>query len=193
MDCIPSKSESISALASDTRCNLRLFGLLQLWTWGSETYRSPPADSLIYTLTMLSNTVYQLLENIAYLASKGIFPRRVVDRYGGIEKWYLWSTRGWFGHIFLQFLVLWRQRILHTQRAQTLATGAVDLKAIPAEEAKKTRIWCKSLVNNILWAPICIHLSLEDGIGIPENLTGLVSVLAGAWGLRDSWAETANV
>lgn len=29
-------------------------------------------------------------------------------------------------------------------------------------------------------------------MGIPENLTGLVSVLAGAWGLRDPWAETAQ-
>lgn len=61
MRSFPSKLESLSALASETHCNLRLFGLLQLWTWSSETLRSPPADSLVYALTML-----QVVSNMTY-------------------------------------------------------------------------------------------------------------------------------
>ncbi|KAJ5184272.1 Peroxin 11C [Penicillium capsulatum] len=185
-----SKCKSLSALVSETRCNLRLFGLLQLWTWGSETLRSPPADSLLYTLVMLqviSNVVYQILENVAYLASKRIASRRLVNRWGGIEKWYLWSTRGWFGHIFLEFLVLWRQRILRASHGRPATTVVID-----STITEETRLWRKRLVNNILWAPLCIHWCLEEGIGIPEYLTSVVSVLAGAWGLRNSWAETAG-
>lgn len=51
--------------------------------------------------------------------------------------------------------------------------------------------WKKSLVNNLCWAPLCVHWSLEEGVGVPEELTGVISLMAGLWGLRDSWRNTA--
>lgn len=194
--------KALSSLASETRYNLRLFGLLPLWIWGSNTLKSPPADPILRVLTILqviSNVFYQLLENIAYLASKGIVPKRFVDKHGGLAKWYIWSTRGWFGHIFLQFFVLWRQHILRERRlaAKRAAAGNVETKEIQAEEHESLRLeirsWRKSLVNNTIWAPLCLHWCVEKGIGIPESLMGLISFMAGAWALRDSWAATASV
>lgn len=201
----PSKSKLsvLSSLASETRYNLRLFGLLPLWVWGSDTLKSPPADPILHALTHLqvvSNVIYQLLENVAYLAQKGVVSRRWVDKYGGVDKWYIWSTRGWFGHIFFQFFVLWRQSVLRrrrvaAQRAAATATAESE-KSTKAEDDEALRLevraWRKSLVNNAIWAPLCIHWCLEKGIGIPEHLTGLLSFFAGAWGLRDSWAATAK-
>lgn len=183
-----SKFQSLSALASETRCNLRLFTLLQLWSWGSETIRSPPTDPILHALTLLQviiNIVGQLLENVAYLASKGIVSKRLVNKYGGIETWYIWSTRGWLAHIYLQFFVLWRKHVLRQQRDGKFAVGAIA-------SAEEVRAWRKSFVNNVLWAPLCVHWCLEEGIGIPESLTSLGSLLAGTWGLRDMWVATAR-
>ncbi|KAJ5953366.1 hypothetical protein N7454_000262 [Penicillium verhagenii] len=202
----PSSSSSarwsaLSNLASETRYNLRLFGLLPLWVWGSQTFKSPPADPIIHALThlqVISNVIYQLLENIAYLAGKGVISKKWIDKYGGIDLWYIWSTRGWFGHIFFQFFVLWREHVLRKRRlaAKRAAAGNIETKEIEAEEAEQLRLeirsWKKSLVNNTIWAPLCIHWCFEKGVGIPENLTGLVSLMAGAWGIYDSWVATSK-
>ncbi|KAI2706489.1 hypothetical protein CBS147372_400 [Penicillium roqueforti] len=197
-----SKFAALSSLASETRYNLRLFGLLPLWIWGADTLKSPPADPILHALTVLqviSNVIYQLLENVGYLASKGVVSKRFVDKYGGVAKWEIWSTRGWFGHIFFQFFVLWRQSVLRRQRlaAQRAAAGTVETKETKAEDSEALRLeiraWRKSMVNNVIWAPLCLHWCLEKGIGIPDSLTGLISFCAGAWSLHDCWAGTASV
>lgn len=199
-----SKFAALSSLASETRYNLRLFGLLPLWIWGSETLKSPPADPIIHALTILqiiSNVVYQLLENIAYLASKGVISKRFVEKYGSIDKWYIWSTRGWFGHIFLQFFVLWRQHVLQKRRMAAQRTASATSATIETKEQTsenrdelqlEIRAWRKSLVNNTIWAPLCVHWCFENGIGIPDHLHGLISFMAGAWSLYDLWAATAK-
>ena len=54
------------------------------------------------------------------------------------------------------------------------------------------RSWRKSLVNNTLWAPLCLHWCFEKGIGVPDHLVGIISLGAGIWGICDSWAATAK-
>ncbi|KAJ5756585.1 peroxin-11C Pex11C-Penicillium chrysogenum [Penicillium manginii] len=197
----PSKWAALSSLASETRYTIRLFGLLPLWIWGSETLKSPPADPIIRTLTYLqiiSNVIYQLLENVGYLASKGIISKRFVEKYGSLVQWEIWSTRGWFGHIFFEFFVLWRRHILRKRRvaAKRAAAGNVETKEMVEEEDAETRAeirsWRKSLVNNICWAPLCLHWCFEQGIGVPDNLVGVVSFMAGAWSLHDMWGATGK-
>jgi hypothetical protein len=197
-----SKFKALSSLASETRYTLRLFGLLPLWIWGADTLKSPPADPVLHALTVLqviSNVFYQILENVGYLSAKGIVSKRFVDKYGGRAKLDIWSTRGWFGHIFFQFFVLWRQRVLRKQRvaAQRAAAGTVENKETKAEDSEATRLevraWKKSLVNNTIWAPLCLHWCVEKGLGIPDSMVGLISFGAGAWSLHDLWAATSTV
>ncbi|PYH85874.1 hypothetical protein BO82DRAFT_350652 [Aspergillus uvarum CBS 121591] len=185
---------ALSALMSETRYTLRLLGLLPLWTWGAATLRSPPKDRTIYILTLLQvlvNVIYQILENGSYLAAKGILSRRFIDRWGGIVQWDLWSTRAWFGHIFLQFFVLARERRLRLRREKQKEGGEEGVGAADAD-AQEIRAWRKSLVNNVCWAPLCLHWCFEKGIGFPEQLTGLVSFMAGAWEVWDSWGGTTT-
>ncbi|PKX99970.1 hypothetical protein P168DRAFT_293852 [Aspergillus campestris IBT 28561] len=189
---------ALSALMTETRYTLRLLGLVPLWTWGSGELKSPHPDRAIHILTLLqvvSNVLYQALENAGFLAAKGIISKKFLDRWGGIDKWYLWSTRAWFGHIFLQFFVLWRLRVLRAaRRAAAAAAGAAggEKKADDAEsEAAETRAWTKSLVNNVCWTPLCLHWCAEEGLGFPASLTGVVSFMAGAWGVFDMWKATA--
>jgi hypothetical protein len=148
--------------------------------------------------------VYQILENVAYLASKGIGGNRLVKRYGGIGAWYLWSTRAWFGYILLEFVRLARESVLFQQkeeeqkrhRAERISAGEkmVSETCKEQDEARQQEIrnWRKSLVNNLAWAPLCVHWSLQKGIGVPESLTGFISLLAGIWGAYDSWRATAD-
>lgn len=181
---------------SETRFTLRLLGLFPLWTWGSQTLKHPPADKPLYILTLLQvfvNVIYQALENVGYLAQKGIVSKRFVDRWGGIDKWYIWSTRAWFGHIFFQFFVLWRGTVLRRRKQMEVekGEGGVVGKEEKREALRKEiRAWRKSLVNNVCWAPLCLHWCFEKGIGFPEHLTGLVSFMAGAWEVWDSWVAT---
>ncbi|CAG8052780.1 unnamed protein product [Penicillium salamii] len=197
-----SKFSALSSLASETRYNLRLFGLLELWIWGADTLKNPPQDRTLHVLTVLqviSNVIYQFLENVGYLASKGVVSKRLVEKYGSLTQWDLWSTRGWFGHIFFQFFVLWRQHVLRKRRvaAERAAAGTVESKQTKAEDDEALRLeirsWKKSLVNNAFWAPLCLHWCFEKGIGIPESLAGIISFGAGAWSLHDMWAATKSV
>ncbi|CAG8361744.1 unnamed protein product [Penicillium salamii] len=197
-----SKFSALSSLASETRYNLRLFGLLELWIWGADTLKNPPQDRTLHVLTVLqviSNVIYQFLENVGHLASKGIVSKRLVEKYGSLTQWDLWSTRGWFGHIFFQFFVLWRQHVLRKRRvaAERAAAGTVESKQTKAEDDEALRLeirsWKKSLVNNAFWAPLCLHWCFEKGIGIPESLAGIISFGAGAWSLHDMWAATKSV
>ncbi|KAI9930483.1 hypothetical protein ASPWEDRAFT_463412 [Aspergillus wentii DTO 134E9] len=191
-----SKLLALSSLISETRYTLRLFGLLPLWTWGSQTIKNPPSDPVIRAITLIQvvvNVIYQALENGGYLAAKGIVSKKFVDRWGGIDKWYLWSTRAWFGHIFFQFFALWRQSVL--RRRKTEEQVKITGKELSSEEERATlraeiRAWRKSLVNNVFWAPLCLHWSVEKGIGVPDSLSGVISFCAGAWGFYDLWNAT---
>ena len=131
--------------------------------------------------------LYQSLENVGFLAAKGVVSKRFVDRWGGVDKWYIWSTRAWFGHIVLQFVVLWRQHVLRKAREVLMSKEGKE-EAFRGE----VRAWKKGLVNNVCWAPLALHWSVEKGIGVPGNITGLVSFMAGAWGIGDMWMATAS-
>ncbi|KAL1987397.1 hypothetical protein VTN96DRAFT_4113 [Rasamsonia emersonii] len=197
---------ALSKLISETRYTLRLFALISIWTWGSATAKSPPRDRvlrIVAYLEVLSILVYQALENVAYLASKGIFGKRLVKRTGGVDAWYLWSTRAWFGYVLLEFVRLGRESVLFRRREEerkkiraesTLSETEKREEEQKEEEARRQEIrkWRKSLVNNLAWAPLCAHWSLEKGIGLPESLTGFIGLIAGLWGTYDAWKATAT-
>ncbi|KAL2864441.1 uncharacterized protein BJX67DRAFT_219942 [Aspergillus lucknowensis] len=180
---------ALSSLMSEARYMLRLLGLFPLLAWGADTLKSPPSDHILHALTLLqviSNILYQALENVELLSRKGVVSKRFVDRWGGGGKWSLWSTRAWFGHIFLQYIVLWRARELR-KKAEAEGVSKEKRESLRAE----FRAWKKSLVNNAFWTPLCLHWSVENGIGFPGQLVGFVSFLASAWGFYDIWASTA--
>ncbi|KAL4968256.1 uncharacterized protein BDV14DRAFT_167616 [Aspergillus stella-maris] len=180
---------AFSSLMSQARFMLRLLGLPELIAWGSATLKFPPEDRIMYILTLaqvLSNLLYQFLENTAFLTMKGVIPKRFLDKYGGANKVDLWSTRFWLGHIILQYFVLWRARDLRNTAYEKDGESKEKQAALNTE----VRSWKKSLVNNACWTPLCLHWSFEQGIGFPGPLVGVVSFMAGAWGFRDLWEST---
>ncbi|KAI1927973.1 hypothetical protein LOZ65_002186 [Ophidiomyces ophidiicola] len=189
---------ALAALMSETRTALRLLGLIPLWEWGSATVKSPPADGVLRGVAFAQvfvNIVYQFMENVAFLASKGVIPQRIIQRWGGIGKWYIWSTRAWLGHVVLELVRLWRERSL-AQRKQAAqagtAVGVLDAKE-QSVEASRRRAWKKSLINNLAWFPLCVHWSLENGAGVPDGIIGVLSMAATAWKISDLWKATSTL
>ncbi|KAL1961180.1 hypothetical protein VTO42DRAFT_3125 [Malbranchea cinnamomea] len=180
------------SLISETRMSLRLLGLIGLWTWGSDTFKSPPSDPVFRAVAfsqVLVNVAFQILENIAYLASKGILNKRAVEKWCSLNKLWLWSTRAWLGHILLEFVRLARARQLAAKRSAAAGAGdkTLDKAALEAE----SRAWKKGLVKNAAWAPLCLHWSLENGLGLSSAMIGVFGVAANAWGIADQWKATA--
>ncbi|KAK2753221.1 hypothetical protein FQN54_007912 [Arachnomyces sp. PD_36] len=195
---------SLSSLISETRTSLRLLGLIPLCTWGSHTLSGQQSrDPLLHRLELLQvflNIIYQALENVAFLAEKGVVSKSLLERRGGVGRWYIWSTRAWLGHVLLEFVRLAREHALRKRRQAEAGSSTRSQGQTPTltpEEAQAARekelyTWKKSLVNNLCWAPLCVHWSFEQGAGVPEEVTGFISLMAGVWGLRDSWRATAK-
>ncbi|PGH13845.1 hypothetical protein AJ79_03413 [Helicocarpus griseus UAMH5409] len=187
---------ALSSLMSETRTTLRLLGLFSLWSWGSATVKNPPTDPILRAIAysqVLANVLYQFLENVAHLAGKGILSKRLVERWGSLGAWWVWSTRAWLAHVLLEFVRVGREIVLLRQKQRAERGG----KLVPKEEeiAREVAVrgWKKSLVNSLAWLPLCVHWSFEEGVGVPDHLVGLLSMTASAWGVRDLWKGTPEV
>ncbi|PGH28528.1 peroxin-11C, partial [[Emmonsia] crescens] len=138
--------------------------------------------------------------NVAHLASKGVLERRLVERWGSVGKWYVWSTRAWLGHVLLEFARVWREYVISRERrgwggkvegGEGEGEGEGDEE--DAARRAEVREWKKSLVNSLAWLPLCVHWSFENGVGVPDRLVGVLSMAASAWGVYDMWSATARV
>ena len=204
----PSCILAISSLASEARYTCRLFGLIRLLNLALGI-NQVPRDRWIRTLEFLqvfTLVLYQALENVSYMAIKGVIPKHLIEKYGCIGKWHLWSARFLLGHTVLQFLKLKRDYVL----SRRVRGSCLDLREMNnlSENPRKyelrkrkqghetileDREWWKGLTSGIMWTPLCVHWSVEGGIGIPADVVGLLSFVAGAWGLRDLWKQTRDL
>ncbi|KAM5430429.1 hypothetical protein McanCB56680_003088 [Microsporum canis] len=193
---------ALASLVSETRTSLRLLGLIPLWAWGSSICKSPPADPVLRAIAygqVISCVLFQFLENVAFLASKGVLSKRAVERWGSLSKWSLWSIRAWLTHILLELVKLVRESQIAAQeqrRGRDDAASAAEKgvkqkgKEEAAKIALKAKAWNQRLVNSLAWLPLCLHWSVDGGIGVPASLVGVLSLTAGAWGIHDLWLAT---
>ena len=102
---------ALSSMISDARYTLRLLGIIRLLKMGLNPAENPASDPIAQVLSYLqvmALLMYQVLENMFYLTTKGVIPRSLLERLGRIEKWPLWSARFLLSYFLLQFLKLWR-------------------------------------------------------------------------------------
>lgn len=184
---------ALSSMISDARYTLRVLGIIRLLKMGLSTAESPGSDPIVKVLACLQVVallMYQVLENMFYLTTKGVIPRSLLEKLGRIEKWPLWSARFLLSYFLLQFLKLWRECRIDKEAVSDRS----DEKQ--GEEGKRKsgmlsmdREWWKTSISTILWTPLCVHWSVKGGIGIPNALCGTFGFLAGAGGLYDMLKE----
>lgn len=185
-------SKKLEELISDFRIFVRMWGLLDLYLWGRDTYVNPPKDKVIKSITWIqvfSNVIYQYMENVAYLASKGILNTDGWTGEAGTKRqtwWWIWSSRFWAAHVGLEFVRLGYQ--WHQDSKQAAAEG--EEKEDKLERRKKYETWWRQAISNAGWGPLTIHWSLEEGC-VSDAWVGLFGTIAGGVGFRERWRQTA--
>lgn len=158
--------------------------MLGLYAWGKSTYLSPPSDpvlkSIAYTQVAV-NICFQTLENLAYLASKDIITR---DPALQARDW-KWSSRFWASHVCLDFVRLYRTRLLRNAKLDKLGEEDKEAKVL-RKEAEAT--WWRELIVNSCYFPMTIHWS-TDGVLSPTQV-GVLGSVAGGTSLRHLWKNT---
>ncbi|KAI1374635.1 hypothetical protein F4677DRAFT_425643 [Hypoxylon crocopeplum] len=198
---------AFSALLSDARTFLRLWGLLNMYFWARRLVLKARQDKLdgkngtgadkkedrietgISWLQLSTCVVFQALENGAYLSSKGVLGwSAAAQRRAG-----LWSARFWAAFVgaeVARLLYEARKRGRRT-RAEKFAGGAKTAADVQRDEAEWTDAWRKSLARNLAWAPLTVHWSLEDGL-LGEMAVGALASIPGVIQMRDLWRRTAE-
>ncbi|CAL3966409.1 hypothetical protein PZA11_003071 [Diplocarpon coronariae] len=165
--------KAFSALISDFRIFVRLWGLVSLYTWGRSTWTQGGGDSIargIAAAQVLINIAFQSLENGAYLASKGVLGWSG-EKQG--RAW-VWSSRFWAAHVGLEFVRLGRERVVRGKGGKKEEEG-----------------WWRELVVNAAYAPLTIHWSLKKGL-MSELWVGVFGSVVGVVKMREIWRQSAE-
>ncbi|KAG9191107.1 hypothetical protein G6011_09195 [Alternaria panax] len=202
-------SKALADVISDFRIFVRLWGVLGLYTWARDTYRDPlpqdasRKDKILRVLTwsaITSCVAFQVLENGAYLSSKGALT--TASWTGGVGKarenaWWLWSSRFWAAYVGVELVRLGVQRFYPSPSSSTSVSRGDGEKEdkIQREERVKAKklenwLWWKNLASNLAYAPMTVHWSMEQGL-LSDWGVGACGMVAGGANLADAWRRTA--
>jgi hypothetical protein len=201
-------SKTLAEVISDFRIFVRLWGVLGLYTWARGTYTDPlPKDAgrkekVLRALTwaaIASCVGFQVLENGAYLSSKGALTTS--SWTGEIGKarenrWWLWSSRFWALYVGVELVRLGVETYYKSPPSAILAQddGEKEDKIRRAEALKEEKLknwlWWKDLASNVAYAPMTVHWSLEQGL-LSDWGVGACGMVAGGALLAEAWRKTA--
>ena len=194
---------NLSSLFGNTRCTLRLFGLLSIWAQVPEIFKSPERDRLLRSVEVVqffTLTTYQLLENIGHLASNKVIPQKAITKKMNITRCYIWAARALFLHLVLEIIKLrresWLARRLTPEQTSSDRGGGEskenekESRDIPKDshvQSQWKRLWASSI-----WGALCLYWSCGRTIPMVENMTGGLGFLADFFAIRDTWVQTAK-
>jgi hypothetical protein len=181
---------AMGGLLSDFRKTLRLTGLIPLYLRlksvlsSNTSHDGDPILRRILIVQCSAYIVYQAIENIYHLHSKGITPPSIVNRNGSLARWIAWSCRAWTVAVASDILRLWRE----AQNAKAEITGQTA-----DEEQELRRKWWKEIIVSTLWLPVAAHSSFyPEGIAcMNAGRVALASLLASSSHLKNQWEAAA--
>ena len=185
--------KALAATSADVWMFLRLFGLFHIYRWASEFYETQHRDFVMKLLVwaqISSAAMFQLLENIAYLASKGVLSGGKWERRA--TRWMAISSRFWMGQVVLEGLRLLRVRQLNWNE-EFGAEKQDDAGQVQVQSEILRERWRRDFYGNAGWLPLTLHLSYEDETSSPvseayQSFFGLIPSISG---LLDAWKDTA--
>jgi len=148
---------------------------------------APPKDAVQRNLAwaqVLVNIFYQILENGAYLASKGVLGW---DEKKQTRAW-VWSSRFWAAHVGFDFGRLGYDFYMRRKAASKAKETKKEGGVLGAEEV---RAWRREMAVNLAYAPLTVHWSLEEGL-VSDLWVGLLGSVAGVVGFRELWKNTSG-
>jgi hypothetical protein len=201
-------AKALADTIADYRIFVRLWGTLGLYTWARGTWVDGlPGDASRKEKTLrgltwasiVSCMGFQVLENGAYLSSKGALT--TASWTGDVGKarenqWWLWSSRFWAVYVGIELVRLGVVRGWKEERAKEGGMGDGEKEdKIRGEESLKAAklenwLWWKDVVSNMAYAPMTVHWSLEQGL-LSDWGVGACGIVAGGALLADAWRRTA--
>ncbi|KAK8170333.1 hypothetical protein BC567DRAFT_149836, partial [Phyllosticta citribraziliensis] len=186
----------LSALVGDFRVFVRLWALLEVYTWargvwledaGKQEKDKDYVQRALVWGEVAASAAFQALENSAYLADKGVLNGEWVTGEKGkrrVARWWVWSSRFWAAYVGLELARLgwvWAKESNEEQ----------DKSKVSEEEDRRARAlaWWKQVVSNLAWAPMTLHWSSEEGF-ISDAWIGFLGIVAGGVGLYEKWKLT---
>ncbi|KAK7612072.1 hypothetical protein BKA81DRAFT_407854 [Phyllosticta paracitricarpa] len=195
----------LAALVSDFRVFVRLWALLDVYTWARGVWRQGDDErkegekgkdyvqrALVWA-EVAATAAFQALENAAYLADKGVLNGAWVTGEKGkrrVARWWVWSSRFWAAYVGLELVRLgW---VWAKESNGDDDNGDKKVAAAEDEESRRAKAlaWWKQLVSNMAWAPMTLHWSTEEGF-ISDAWIGFLGIVAGGVGLYEKWKLTA--
>ncbi|KAF2633069.1 hypothetical protein BU25DRAFT_406325 [Macroventuria anomochaeta] len=199
-------SKAIADVIADYRIFVRMWGMLGLYTWARDTYLSPLPKEATRKEKLLRGTtwaaiascvLFQVLENGAYAASKGMLTSEAWTGDAGKKRetwWWVWSSRFWAAYVGCEILRLLIERAYREPRVEMAGDGEKEDKLRLEQEKKDSYnarfTWWKDLISNIAYAPMTLHWSIEEGV-LSELQVGIFGTIAGGALLADAWRKTA--
>jgi hypothetical protein len=203
---IVGSSKALADVISDYRIFVRLWGGVGLYTWARSTYTSPLPDDasskekILRKLTwaaIASCVGFQVLENGAYLSSKGALT--TANWTGDVGKarenrWWLWSSRFWAVYVGVELTKLAVMKLYKEPSAVEQDDGEKEDKIRSEERAEKEKLenwlWWKDMASNLAYAPMTLHWSMERGL-LSDWGVGACGMVAGGTNLVHAWRQAA--
>jgi hypothetical protein len=200
-------SKALAGTIADYRIFVRMWGMLGIYTWARGVYLAPlPADASrkdavqrqITWAAIATSVGFQVLENGAYLSSKGVLTGAAWAGDAGKSRetaWWVWSSRFWAAYVGCELLCLGVARWWPSSEAVVDDTdgekeGKIRREREAAEKREENWVWWKDLTSNIAYAPMTLHWSVEEGL-LSDAVVGACGVVAGGAMLADAWRKTA--
>jgi hypothetical protein len=198
-------AKALAGIISDFRIFVRLWGLVGIYVWARTTYNSPRltaastrVERLLRGITYAqvgAGVAFQVLENGAYLASKGVLWNHERGRRREVT-WWVWSSRFWAAHVGLELLRLGVEARSRSKAGgggagekDVLADGEKEGKMLREEARKMGWAWWRDALSNAAYAPMTLHWSVEEGL-LSELAVGVCGTIAGGTLLVDKWKST---
>ncbi|KAI1384640.1 uncharacterized protein F4822DRAFT_415767 [Hypoxylon trugodes] len=196
---------AFSAMLSEVRTFMRLWGLLNMYFWlrrlvlerrarkaaqkeGVEVKKTDAVETTISWFQLSTCIVFQALENGAYLSSKGVLGWSPTTQ----RRASLWSARFWAAFVGVEVGRLFYES--HKRGSRTRAEKFGDGKTaaeVEAEETEWASTWRRTVTRNLAWAPLTLHWSTEGGL-LDDLAVGALACVPGVLGIRDLWRRTAE-
>lgn len=174
-------AKKLRDLCSDYRIFARLVGYPAIHSWGISVYNKSRTSSTgsvphwIEDIQVLVNLAYQPMENAAYLSSHGILPLSKTTE----NRLWAWSCRMWAAHVFLDLYRLMLVRQTSSKKANS------------SMESQKARSdWLREVIINLAYAPLTLHWSAYQGIGLSERQVGALGLVAAIGQISKAWEAT---
>lgn len=187
----------------DHRIFLRLFGLFPLYTTSTSAWLEPHRDPVVKTLlyaSLAAGTAFQVLENVALLAQKGVLRGKRVREWEG---WcWIVSNKFWLAQLIFEGGRLarvgqlrWREE-LGAEEVKS-CEGEDDWKgggpSLRSESMELKTKWLREVYVTAASIPLAVHWSSEeDRSPISETLFAGSGLISGVAALRDIWDETVS-